>query len=715
MVSLRKSITGKIIVYVLTMILMSGCFLTAARAESSNGILGYVTISFEDTVERIDECDIEEPIGVIIADTTVEFYEGDSVSDVTYRLLDKLGISYVGTESYLNSINGFTVNDVYYEELGDYTCGDMSGWMFTYNNWFSDKGMNDIYVENGDIIEWKYTCLWGIDIGSDWSKESAKITSINLDSSYGTISPEFSTDIKDYTLTLAENVTGIKLSVDVENYNSIVTYSVGDTEYKYLREIPVEDGTVININSVYNSYSGTNDTDSITITVKKQLIKENISSIGNEKLIAQLEEYINSGISGRKTNTAPDSENLLGSEKVLSLVGTTSTDWLAFAMGRYSVKYSDGRTEYKYDDGEGYNDYLKALEQNVSDLYNANDGFLSTSKSTEWSRVIIALTALGADATDFGEYNNQKINLLADGTYNCVLSGGVANQGINGLIYAINAINTSKNVVIPEDAQYKLNDMIKQLLELQLKDSNGNYAGWALFGINSDVDITSMAIQALAPYYNDDTVYTYTNFESGEERNVTVKMVIDEALEKLSAMQNSNGGYSSWGSENAESIAQVLAAVTMVGIDPATDNRFIKNGNTLLDAILTFRVEDGSFAHIKSNMKYNLMATDQVLYALVSYWRFANGYADLYSCSNYDVKIAESEQNTPEQNTPEQTNPEQTTPEQEPSSPENPPANPGNNEVPTGDNSNIAVSLTLFVLSTILLTAFAGKKTHIGR
>ncbi len=79
-----------------------------------------------------------------------------------------------------------------------------------------------------------------------------------------------------------------------------------------------------------------------------------------------------------------------------------------------------------------------------------------------------------------------------------------------------------------------------------------------------------MAIQALAPYY---------------ETDAEARAAVDRALEMLSGMQDSQGGFASKGIANSESCAQVVVALTSLGLDPDTDPRFVKNGNSVLDAL----------------------------------------------------------------------------------------------------------------------------------
>lgn len=103
-------------------------------------------------------------------------------------------------------------------------------------------------------------------------------------------------------------------------------------------------------------------------------------------------------------------------------------------------------------------------------------------------------------------------------------------------------------------------------------------------GKSADTDVTAMCLQALAPYKSDSTV----------------KESIDRALNVLSKKQNEKGGYSSFGTVNSESVSQVISALVALDIDVQSDSRFIKNGNTLVDNLMTFKNSDGGFSHIET-------------------------------------------------------------------------------------------------------------------
>lgn len=76
-----------------------------------------------------------------------------------------------------------------------------------------------------------------------------------------------------------------------------------------------------------------------------------------------------------------------------------------------------------------------------------------------------------------------------------------------------------------------------------------------------------------------------------------MRQAVDAALTVLSALQLDTGDFISWGTQNVESTCQVAVALCSLGIDPASDSRFIKNGNTLIDGIMRYRHESGGFVH----------------------------------------------------------------------------------------------------------------------
>ena len=278
-------------------------------------------------------------------------------------------------------------------------------------------------------------------------------------------------------------------------------------------------------------------------------------------------------------------------------VNSTGGEWMVIGLAR------SGRTV-----PAGYYDnvveYVKAKADANERLHRA--------KVTDNARVILALTAIGKDVTNVGGHN------LLKGLDNMAY---VQTQGINGPIFTLIALDSHNYPTMGDVTREKL---IKVILAAQLNDG-----GWDLSAENADPDMTAMAIQALAPYY---------------KTNETVKAAVDKALEALSALQRNDGGFGSWGTVNSESCDQVIVALTALGIDPTTDSRFIKNGNTVLDALAGFYVTGGGFRHT-ANGDLDGMATEQGYYALAAYYRFVNAQTRFYDMS--DVAIQTGGSNTP--------------------------------------------------------------------
>lgn len=282
--------------------------------------------------------------------------------------------------------------------------------------------------------------------------------------------------------------------------------------------------------------------------------------------------------------------------------GTAGGEWtvLALARGNYFDKDSDYFKGY-------YNRIVDTVNETASSV-NKN-GALHSRKYTENSRLIMALSAIGKDAHCVGDWD---IIAPLEDFDNTVW------QGINGPIFALIALDTQN---------YKTSDSTirQQYIEYILnKEIDGG--GWALSGTSADPDITAMALQALSRYTDDEKVAA----------------AVERGINKLSSIQKDNGGYASWGSINSESIAQVITACTALGIDPATDERFVKNGNSAVDALLEFYDKDSTDFTFRHTMdgNGNAMATDQAAYALVAYQRFVNGKNSLYDMTDVELDTA---------------------------------------------------------------------------
>lgn len=295
-------------------------------------------------------------------------------------------------------------------------------------------------------------------------------------------------------------------------------------------------------------------------------------------------------------NTAIGQKNLFGVKENKDLLtgnpgfasGMAVCDWTAIFYKEFGIE----------DDFEGY---LAELEEKVTEEY-AAEGGLDSTKATEWHRTILVVTALGGDATAFGTYpDGTKIDLVADGIYNYI-NEDLANQGINGFIYALLALDCG-NYEIPEGSRYTRESIVAALVAEQHED--GSFG----FGSRSDVDMTGMALHALAPYTSDPEI----------------KAVVDKGIAFLSAEQNGDGSYSGMDIKTSESASQVIIALCANGIDPRTDERFIKHGTSVYDSLFEFRQKDKTFSHTLDDGRGDALATDQAMMALMALINFENG------------------------------------------------------------------------------------------
>ena len=258
------------------------------------------------------------------------------------------------------------------------------------------------------------------------------------------------------------------------------------------------------------------------------------------------------------------------------------------------------RSEYAGCD-EIFEKYYEDVVKKIKD----SKGVLSKNKYTEYSRVIVAVKAIGRNPKNTGGF---------DMTEKLLEKEKVTRQGLNGPVWALIALNTDGYADSSAEFKKTAKEYISYILDAE-KDGGG----WSLNSseTNADADITAMALTALAPYYKGDS---------------RVKESADRALAWLSEVQKDDGAYASWGTVNSESCAQVTVALTSLGIDPNKDERFIKNGKSVLDGLLGFYT-DGGFKHVSTG-KLNAMATEQGYYALTAYFRFTGGKTSLYDMSD---------------------------------------------------------------------------------
>lgn len=288
--------------------------------------------------------------------------------------------------------------------------------------------------------------------------------------------------------------------------------------------------------------------------------------------------------------------------------GAVSAPVVSYLFGEWAVL---GQARAKVPLSEAY---IAAYYEKVVAYVQKNmgaDGVLVDPESrnptvTDNERIILALTAIGKDPANVGDKN--LLTALQDKDIMKVTD--TSKTDINGLVMGLLALN-SRNYT--SDTSW----LVQAVLEQQNKD--GSWRASADTKPVGDVDMTAMALQALAPYHKD----------GGNE---TVNTAVEKALNWLSGKYRS--GY-----DSSESCAQVVIALSALNLDANTDARFTKTveGKTLsvLGNLLQYRVaENGGFKHQFADKAVNEMATEQALCAMAAYARFTEKANALYDMTD---------------------------------------------------------------------------------
>lgn len=264
--------------------------------------------------------------------------------------------------------------------------------------------------------------------------------------------------------------------------------------------------------------------------------------------------------------------------------GSVGGEWAALGLARWEGNVPDG----------WFDGYSEAVETYVKEC----EGVLHNRKYTEYSRTILALTAVGKDPADVAGYD--LLVPLADYEQTTF-------QGINGAVFALLALDCGSYEIpenIADSTQATRELYVDTILEAELPEG-----GWSFSGGTAEADMTAMVLQALAKYRGRQAV------AEAVERGLTV----------LSGLQNSASG----DSQSSESVAQTIVALMELGIS-LEDPRFVNNGNTQADVLLQFRNADGGFSHLRGG-DTDLLATEQAFYALVAIDRTEQGKSSLYT------------------------------------------------------------------------------------
>lgn len=283
------------------------------------------------------------------------------------------------------------------------------------------------------------------------------------------------------------------------------------------------------------------------------------------------------------------------------VVASDRGEWAVLGLARAGVELSDAYIQAYYGKVVAY------VQKNMG-----ADGVLVDPEShnptvTDNERIILALTAIGKDPANVGGKN--LLTALQD--RNIMQVTDTSDTDINGLVFGLLALNSGNYT---QDSYWLVQAILTQ------QNADGSWSSSADTKPVGDVDMTAMALQALAPYYN----------EGGD---TTVNAAVDKALQWLSAKYK-NTGYTS-----AESCAQVVVALSALQLNANSDSSFVKTVDgaptSVLGDLLRYYLGEGQgFKHAASGKTADQKATEQALYAMAAYERYCRRTKALYDMTD---------------------------------------------------------------------------------
>lgn len=595
-----------------------------------------------------------------VSSTKITAKSTNTVWDVLQPLLDEKGYTYSASDNnkygsvYIASING----------LGEFTNGPNSGWMYTFNGTHPNRGVSAYYLKDNAKIVLHYTDDYtyeegGKNYGKTPGSEDAAKEVIDLIKKIGTVA---------YTNACKSRIDAARKAYDAlteaekELVTNLKTLESAETKYEELKKAaqkanaekveklikaipnPVTKASKSAIDKARKAYDALTDEEKKLVTNLEVLTKAEVAYAkltATKKDLEKAQAVIDAiaALSG----ASPDTKAVAAIRKAYDALSALQKllvenyNLLEAAEAKLSGSALESsaencyRTTGQYIQGlgtpgigsiggewgvigmirsgltvPGLEDYYQKALSYIRQSIDPETMRLHSAKSTENSRMILALTAIGKDAANIDGYN--LVAGLSDLDF-------VSYQGTNGPIWALIALDSAN---YPASGTATRQALLETILSAQTTDG-----GWTVSGTKADSDMTGMALQALAPYYDTDE---------------NVRAAVDKAIDRLSQMQSEDGAFrADYGDGNpvptSESIAQVITALSALGIDAGTDPRFVKSGGSALEALLRYYVDGGGFRHLLDG-ELDGMATEQGYYALTAYFRFRSGEKRLYDMTD---------------------------------------------------------------------------------
>ena len=597
------------------------------------------------------------------SDSSFEANTTETVWDVLKRLMDRESLSVDASDNnkygtvYIRSVDG----------LGEFDNGPNSGWMYTQNGTHPEVGVSARYVSDGDRIVLHYTddytyeeggVNYGQEIVDNGTTPAAEVDA--LIEKIGTVT--YTEDCK-ARINAARAAYNALTTAQKAEVTKLSTLESAEKTYENLRQealkaaaarvdalieaipSPVTEKSKAAIEAAWKAYEALTEAEKRLVTKLETLQKARrdyaklvATPEDRQKALAVMEliDHLSSAkdLKAALAEARAAYEALTELQKLLVdnievLEQTEKTQQIQQALSKVSDVYKTtgdymeklGTPSVGPIGGEwmviglarsgrtvpGAEDYCKTALAYIEGAMD-KDGRLHKAKSTDNSRMILAFTALGKDMTQVEK--GKLLEGLSDLDF-------VRYQGHNGPIWALLALD-SGNYPVAKGATATRAALVDTILSVQTSDG-----GWAISGDKADSDMTGMALQALAPYAESDD---------------RVAQAVDKALARLSQMQNEDGSFSTYGSgagltPTSESISQVLTALSALGIDGDSDERFVKPGGSIIDALLAYALPSGGFRHVMDGDRDG-MATEQGYYALTAYFRMLEGKTSLYDMTD---------------------------------------------------------------------------------
>ncbi|CAG7655796.1 S-layer homology domain-containing protein [Paenibacillus allorhizosphaerae] len=572
----------------------------------------------------------DDKLGTILSSQSLDWQSGDTAFSVLIRALGagRVQSKGSGSSAYVSGIDG----------LREFDKGSKSGWMYAVNCSFPTTSAGGYKINIGDRVDWRYTKNGGDDVKAALTEsctpppgagniQTSPNAASELESNlalipigYANTSPvdpkvqtvrvlngnQKMTDAEKQKLrqTLAANKVALERSasardaVDLTDEKEEVRLRIPEKALQEDKQLSIQEldnagGREELISSIYElGPTGTTFDYPVYISIRTSLDADDLTQLAMVWLNEQTSQWIPipaviDSKTGVITGTVDHFTKFAVIDKSM-LVQQQPADDVSKAIEK-AVKYVQSHTELS--DWEAY--ALATAGVQVPPAYIASaESMLEEKKGivrnvTDYERLAIGVKAAGGDPERIAGYN--LIEAIAN-------NQRMTAQGTNGPIFALTVLGSGQYRV-SADALWNEDKLIRWLLQAQNSDG-----GWPLDrGDASNLDLTGMALAALAPYRD----------------NAEVKSAIGKALAWLSSEQQANGGFRLGGQENSESAAQVLLALVRLGIH-ADDPRFVKSGRTVVTELLSYQQEDGGFAHTKGEPSGSI-ATEQALLSLAAY------------------------------------------------------------------------------------------------